>query len=557
MINEKIINYIKDCKAQGFEDKKIKEALLTAGWEVFEIKEAFININSNDFEEKKEDKLKTEEVENIEKKVNQELESQKQVQNNNKSEEVKVDKSKKSKSILKIIIYILVPILIAVIAFFVYSSFFTKPSFAKIMQKSMSTMEEIYSLNFETNLKVETRSLSDDNLGVNDFLAMDNFDLNLSFDYFIDFKDDNFLNSSKFFIETDIFGEMADLSFELRSLDKDEFFIKVNSLPTIAEMFVPNTLIDQWISIPLESDDYIIGGDINDLLEAETISRLRNILVSNLLKHDIVIILEEDEISYENMDLYYYDILIGGDNFDKFVLATIEDIYNEFPEFFNDKSLAEVLGDMDDDLDDVEDINIKFWINKDNYLPYRISWETEMINEIKEIHTKIEYDLIFKAFNDQVIIERPDNALNIEQVMEIIDESFGLFESDFETDFEFTFDHDDSFNNLHSPFDDLVNINEVIDYGLVSDSLDISIFSRYDCPFCKEVEDFIIENNLFTLYNIDIIDVSYNNLDNIEKFYNYSGQCEPAVSSAEVPMMYHDRTCLTGSEPIIHYLNDL
>ncbi len=419
MPNQKLLDYIKDSRNQGFSYDKIREALLAAGWTEVEIKEGF-------------DSLKEKSDKTIE-----------------KSEENKKKKShKKIKINKKSLILIAVFIILMIAVIFVFFNFFTKPSFAMVMSRSISSVKEVNSFDYQVFAKiqqeeelVETFYESSDSSIETDSVSL-LLNINGGIDFF-DKKNINTYNDLK--IETDAFGEKMNLSLDTKKID-DNFYLKISNLPSIVNQFISlDMFLDTWFEFDIkEKTDEFLPEDnkFNQLTKEENLEIIEEIIISNFSDYDIFYILEEKNVVFSEKDSFYYKLKINPDEWKEFSVNTSLEIYKEFKHILEDKitqeEIEEIRNDIDEQKEQIEALEFEIWIGKDDYYPYKISLNSNYADE-ENVKVDIKIELIFSNFN-QVEINTPSDTKPIEDVFESIEESLsGGTEQEFENnDYDFS-----------------------------------------------------------------------------------------------------------------------
>lgn len=122
MPNQQLLDYIKDCSDQGFSQEKIKEALLSASWTNDEINEAF-----KYFSELKEEK------------------------NGVNLKQKNINKLKYL-AIISVAVFIIFGLALS------YNHYFSKPSFAKVITKSVNSLEQVNSMSYQIDFDISLKS---------------------------------------------------------------------------------------------------------------------------------------------------------------------------------------------------------------------------------------------------------------------------------------------------------------------------------------------------------------------------------------------------------------
>ncbi|MBU5690196.1 MAG: glutaredoxin domain-containing protein [Candidatus Aenigmatarchaeota archaeon] len=85
---------------------------------------------------------------------------------------------------------------------------------------------------------------------------------------------------------------------------------------------------------------------------------------------------------------------------------------------------------------------------------------------------------------------------------------------------------------------------------------EILFFYGITCPHCKNVENFIDENNLNDKLKIRSFEV-YQNETNLNEMLAYARKCGLKDSNLGVPMIYYNGKCYIGDKDCIDLLKNL
>lgn len=80
------------------------------------------------------------------------------------------------------------------------------------------------------------------------------------------------------------------------------------------------------------------------------------------------------------------------------------------------------------------------------------------------------------------------------------------------------------------------------------------LFTRYDCPHCQNVENYIEQNG--TREKIKFSEKEIHETANARLFFDAIKKCGIENEQAGVPMFYDGQTCYVGDENIIEYLRN-
>lgn len=82
---------------------------------------------------------------------------------------------------------------------------------------------------------------------------------------------------------------------------------------------------------------------------------------------------------------------------------------------------------------------------------------------------------------------------------------------------------------------------------------EIILFYSDTCPHCKNVEDFIRQNNIDLKLTITRKEVSYN-IKNGELLAEKAAKCGLATNRIGVPLLWNGKICYSGDEDVINFL---
>ncbi|MBU5688459.1 MAG: hypothetical protein KQA41_00500 [Candidatus Aenigmarchaeota archaeon] len=85
---------------------------------------------------------------------------------------------------------------------------------------------------------------------------------------------------------------------------------------------------------------------------------------------------------------------------------------------------------------------------------------------------------------------------------------------------------------------------------------DIIFFYGVTCPHCKNVEEFINQNNLDSKISIIKKEVYYNQT-NLSELMNYAKKCNLKEDQVGVPFIYYQGKCYIGDKECIELLKSL
>jgi glutaredoxin len=522
MPNQQLLDYIRDCNKQGFDQEKITEALITAGWKDEEIREGFSQLNlkkGESGEEKSIDNQKNEEI--IDKEEGN-------------------DKGKKTSKFNLL--------LIAVIAIFVifglvlsYMHYFARPSFAKVMGRSISNLEAVNSFTYNLNFDIDVKQ-GQNSKDISSLIEIEDGYFLIDIDGEVDLINSDTAWSLN--LDTNTLGEEISLSLEGKNIN-DDIYLKANSWPEILTMFIPNSIMEKWLKFTMD--------DLGDRLSKEETKDIRTEIkqiykeeTENIL--DIFIVNQEKLVSIEGKEMYYYNLALNPEEIINLIVRVNNKLYEKDENLVYTKLNQEDVNEM---LEEFNENNISFndieiWIAKDNYFPYKIS--SQFITE----DFNASYELIFSNFNQITKINEPEEFLTMDELMELISdpsiidyEEEWLMENNEYEDMDFLMPMPDDPEFLEGIESSSPPIEEISVYN----QSEIIIFSSDSCPYCQALEEYITENNLdekivFTI-NKDLSELT-----------NIVEECSTPVESVGVPFLWNEGVCLMGGPSIIEHLEN-
>lgn len=84
---------------------------------------------------------------------------------------------------------------------------------------------------------------------------------------------------------------------------------------------------------------------------------------------------------------------------------------------------------------------------------------------------------------------------------------------------------------------------------------DVILFYGIGCPHCKNVEDFLEQNQVADKIQIDQKEV-YGNRENAKIFQEKAAQCGLDKKNLGVPLLWVKGKCYSGDQEIIQYFKD-
>jgi hypothetical protein len=117
---------------------------------------------------------------------------------------------------------------------------------------------------------------------------------------------------------------------------------------------------------------------------------------------------------------YHYFLIIDRENFKSFLVeflkfAKEEGIYSWMEEIFSQDKEEELLKNIDEFFQKAGEIGTEIWIDKENYLIYRIKGEKFFKDERKEL--RISWDFNFSKYNQLVEIVAPEESISITEFL--------------------------------------------------------------------------------------------------------------------------------------------
>jgi hypothetical protein len=387
MINQELLDYIRQQLQRGVGKEKIKKILIDNGWQEQEIEEAFSLLKS--------------------------------------SSQLTLEPYKRANKILLTVISIIVGILIISGGVFAYLNYFQ--SSEKIFQRMVAKLMEIKSVEFSVEMKAEAET--EDLLGdAKNFIQTSQPTQNKkTANFLINFtgsSDIQNLNSPKgsfsFNIKTDALSQGESIfGLEARIIGK-VIYVKLNNVPDLGLPFFDLKAIkNQWIKIDPEALKKQFGlekieAQLKEVqkkqeLSPEQIEKLKTVIQQAKI-FKITKRLADEKI--EGIKTYHYKFTIDKEELKK-LLNNISQIVQGRP--FTEKELAE----FDKNFGVVELQEGEIWVGKKDLLPYKISL-TSLIKETEgeKISGKASLTLLFKNFNKPVQVDIPILAKPLEEIFE-------------------------------------------------------------------------------------------------------------------------------------------
>ena len=399
MINQQLLDYIKQQIQQGADREKINNSLMANGWQVSDMKEAFDSI----------------------------MPSNQPVQptplTGSTPQPFSTFSPQPQNGMRKTVLAVLIiGVLVIGGGAFAYFNYFQSPE--KIVQKMTAKLTEVKSLEYSGEIKVEADTK--DLLGGSGNLLQptqpvsnkktSNFSVN-----FNGVSDTNDLNNPKgsfsFNINTDALGqENFTLGLEIRTIDKI-VYAKLSNLPNLG-FFDLTAVANQWIKIDTEAlkkqfgleklEAQIKEAQKKQELSPEQIEKLKTVVQQRKV-FKITESLADEKI--EGVNTYHYKFTIDKEE--------IKKLFADISQITQDKTLTEKeLAEFDESFKAIELPEGEIWIGKKDFLPYKISLSS-LIKETEKSKTsgKVSFTLLFKNFNKPVQIEIPAPVKTLEEIL--------------------------------------------------------------------------------------------------------------------------------------------
>jgi len=407
MINQQLLDYIKQQLQQGASREIITNNLISQGWQQSDVNEAFVSINSP---------ISPTPQENI---------ATQQFSTMSQQPKPRINKA------LLVVISILGILIIGGGAFGYF--YYLRETPEKVIEKMRTRLTEVKTLEYQGEIKAEVTT--PDLLGGGNFMqpaqqtpSKKASDFSINFNGKSDVGD---LNNSKglfaFNIKTDALKELTQgesvFGLEIRTINK-VVYVKLNNLPNLG-FFDLSAFSNQWIKIDTEAikkqfgldklDEQIKEAQKQQELTPEQTEKLKQIVAQSKV-FKVTEKLASEKI--EGVDTHHYKFLIDRAELKKLIIDISGVVQNKT---LTDKELA----DFDKSLEAIETLDGEIWIGKKDYLPYKVLL-TVGIKETTESKTagQLTATLLFKNYNKPVQIDIPSPVKSIE---EILGQLFGGF----------------------------------------------------------------------------------------------------------------------------------
>ena len=429
MINQQLLDYIKQQLNQGAETGQIKEALLIDGWQSSDIEEAF-HFFGLKFQE---EQLAADQPE-ISKTENPPLESSQAGSLSSDFTQPPVvfapPLPKKSKRIPTIIAIIICLLLVGG-GTFAYFNYFQSPE--RVCRKMIEKMEKVKSFEYSGTAKIEVEMSGENSL--DSLLGGDNYPetavpqntkATLTLDVQGAFDRNDEQNQKTYSVLDLNLGTLAEgvdfslgLGLETKTIGKLSYF-RLTKIPSLGIIDL-NSLKNRWFEVDVEKLSELLGPEAEEQLrkmeerqkgEAEQINRLlEEFKESKTLK--ISEKLSDEKIN--NTNTYHYKFTIDKEESKKFLRELIK-IGESNIEDESLKPKEEELGKgLDELLEKTELLGGEVWIGKKDSMLHKVSFEMAT-KKTKGVSMKFSGFLVLKDFNKPVQIEIPSSAEPIEEI---------------------------------------------------------------------------------------------------------------------------------------------
>lgn len=379
MINQELLDYIKNRLQQGMSKEQIKSSLLDKGWQAQDIDKALsldLFQSANFYQE-----------------------------------------TSKGKKKLSLIILITAIILIIIGGVFGYFYYF-KETPEKIVQKMIVKMTEVKSLEFSGEIITEVDAA--DLLGDGGFLsptqAKDDkkkgiFSIGLSGKFDVQKSDDQkglFL----FSVKTDVLpqgGELA-LGLEIRIVNRI-FYIRISNVPNLG-LFDLSVIENKWVKIDLSDAKRQFGsGKVEEVRRKISPEQIRRVKAA-VQKAKIIKITDKlSDEKIDGVDAYHYKFIADEEG--------IKELLINIYQIIQDKPLTETeIAKIDEGFEAIEESENEIWIGKKDLLPRKV-YLTSVVKETDKLKTsgKGDFILLLKNFNEPMQIEAPSRAVPLEEIL--------------------------------------------------------------------------------------------------------------------------------------------
>ena len=407
MINQQLLDYIKQQLQQGVSREIITSNLISQGWQQSDINEAFVSINSP-ISSTPQENIATQQFSTISQQPKRRI----------------------NKALLAVIS--ILGILIIGGGVFGYFYYFQETP-EKVVEKMTTHLTEVKTLEYQGEIKAEVTT-PDLLGGVNFMQPTQQKPSKQASDFTINFNGKSDIDDLKnpkglfaFNIKTDALKELTQgestFGLEVRTIDK-VVYIRLNNLPNLG-FFDLSVLSNQWIKIDTEAIKKQFGlekleGQIKETQKQQDLTPEQTEKLKQIVAQSKVFKVTEKLASekIDGVDTHHYKFLIDKAELKKLIIDISGVVQN--------KTLTnEELAEFDKGLEAIDNLGGEIWIGKKDYLPYKVLL-TIGIKETAESKTagQLTAILSFKNYNKPVQIDIPSPVKSIE---EILGQLFGGF----------------------------------------------------------------------------------------------------------------------------------
>lgn len=400
MINQQLLDFIRQQLQQGRDREEIKNSLMTNGWQALDIEEAFNSLAS----------------------PNQPVVQPPSGLSNPQPFSTFSPQPQKKINKALIAIFSIIVVLAIGGGAFAYFYYFQSPE--RIVQRMTARLAEIKSLEYsgEIRAEVDTSNL----LGGGNLLqpsqpvaAQKASNFSINFTGVSDVRDlNNPQGSFSFNINTDALTEgQITFGVEIRNVGKI-IYVKISDVPNLG-FFDLSAVKNQWVKIDTEAlkkqfgleklEEQLKEVQKQKELTPEQIEKLKE-AVQQAKAFKITQKLASEKV--EGVSTHHYKFTI-----DK---AGVKNLVADIGQIVQNKTLTEKeLADFDKSLETVKLPEGEIWIGKKDLLPYKISLSSTIKEaDTSKISGKVSLILLFKNFNKPVHIAVPTQAKPLEEILE-------------------------------------------------------------------------------------------------------------------------------------------
>lgn len=403
MINQQLLDFIKQQSQQGVNREGIRNSLITNGWQASDIEEVFTSIDSQN---------------------QPSVQSPSGPSNPQPLQSFSTFPSQPQMKANKTLLAIISVIGMLVIGGGALAYFYYFQSPEKIVQRMATKLADVESLEYSGEIKAEVDASS--LTGGTSLLQpvqpteatkkASNFSIN--FNGVSNVKDlNNPQGSFSFNINTDALTEgQFNFELEVRNVGKI-IYVKISDVPNLG-LFDLSAVKNQWVKIDTEAlkkqfgleklEEQLKEAQKQQELSPEQIEKLKEaIQQAEILK--ITQKLPSEKIN--GVSTHHYKFAIDKQG--------IKKLTTDISQIVQNKALTEKeLADFDKSLEAIELPEGEIWIGKKDLLPYKVSLSST-IKETEQSKTsgKISFTLLFKNFNKPVQIDIPAQAKPLEEVL--------------------------------------------------------------------------------------------------------------------------------------------